>query len=328
MLRNQRSVFIVMSLWIFSFFIIMGASSAAEVFPDHEIMIIVPHGVGGGADRQARSVQRFLYDILKVSVGVENREGAGSKIGTSYFLKQPADGYTIISFHQPSLTTMINNNPGLCTIDDFAFINVNWIDPIVLLAHKDLGWKTMDDMIQAVRKEPDKYKFAHSGVGTTGAYVGQWLVEKLGLKIRIAAYSGGGAALMSVKGRHTDMTASGVERALILKDDTVPLARFWEEPIPDWPDAPYVNEALAKYNVKMPNLASVSGFAVLKKVQQQYPERWKILVEAFKKLTTEHKGYQEFCDKASIGRLWYGPEKSYALVKEVDDVFSRKPSPK
>jgi putative tricarboxylic transport membrane protein len=324
MLRDRRSVLIIICLLVLPFFLITGTSFAGEGFPDREIMIIVPFGVGGGADRQARSVQRFLPDILKVSVGVENREGAGSKIGTSYFLKQPANGYTLISFHQPSLTTMINNNPGLCTIDDFAFINVNWIDPIVLLAHKDLGWKTMDDMIQAARKEPDKYKFAHSGVGTTGFYVGKWLGEKLGIKIRIAAYSGGGAALMSVKGRHTDMTASGVERALILKEDTVPLARFWEDPIPEWPDAPYVNQALAMYNVKMPNLASVSGFAVHKKVQQQYPERWKILVDAFRKLATEHKGYQEYCDKAAIGRLWHGPERSYAIVKEVDDVFAVK----
>lgn len=295
---------------------------AADTFPDHELRIIVPYGVGGGADRQARSVQRFLPDILNVSVLVENHKGAGTKIGTKLFLKQPEDGYTLISFHQPSLTIMIQKNPGLTKVDDFAFININWIDPVVLIVNKDLGWKTMDDMIQAVKKNPKKYSWSTSGMGSTSDVIAQRLCKKLGLEVRIAHYGGGGKSRLSVKGHHTDMVASGAERAINIKDAVVALAHFWDEPVPQWPDAKPINEALAKYNVKMKRFAAVSGFAVHKAVQQKYPERWNALVSAFRKLTTEHKGYQQFCDKAAIGRSWLGPEKTLALVKEVNEIFS------
>ncbi len=321
MLRNRRLFFVGIGVCVFLFFISSSTILAAGTFPDHEILIVVWAGVGGGADRQSRAVQRFLPDILNVSVIVENHKGAGGKIGASYYLKKPRDGYSILAFHQPMLTTIIKNNPGFATLNSFAYINANWIDPVILTAHKDMGWKTLDDMIQAAKKNPGKYSFSTSGPGTTGATVAKWFSEKLGIKFRVAHYSGGGRSRLSVKAHHTDMTATGAQRMINIKDDVVALARFWKDPIPIWPNAEYVNEALAKYNVKMPHLASVSGFMVHKEVQEKYPERWKILVNAFKKLTTEHKGFQEFCKKAAIGYLWLGPEKSLDLVKEIDAAF-------
>lgn len=324
MSRSNLKIFLSVSMALFLCLIILFSNTAwaADKYPDHEVRIIVPFGVGGGADRQARSVQKFLPDVLGVSVLVENHGGAGTKIGTKLFLKEPADGYTLMSFHQPSLTVLTMNNPGLTKIDDFAFININWIDPAVLIVHKDLGWKTMDDLIEACKKNPKKYSFSTSGIGTTADVIARRLMAKLGIELRLAHYKGGGKSRLSVKGHHTDMTASGAERVINIKDDVVALAHFWDKPVPLWPNAKPINEVLAKYNTTMKRIASISGFAVRKEIQTQYPERWEKLVSAFKKMTTEHKGYQAFCDKAQIGRLWNGPEETLKLVKEADEIYS------
>jgi len=324
MLRKSQKFFIFTIVFVFLFLTDLSGNfvqAAADPYPERQIRIIVAHGVGGGADRQARSVQRYLPDILKVPVLVENHSGAGTKIGTKLFLKEPADGYTLFSFHQPSITELIKKDPTVAKLDDFGFININWIDPSVWIVHKDLGWKTMDDMVDAVKKNPNKYSFSTSGAGTSGDVLARMFCAKLGLQIRIAHFDGGGKARLAVKGRHVDMTAGGAERLIDVRDDVVALAHFWDEPVPLWPEAKPINEVLAKYNVKMARDASISGFAVRKEIQKEYPDRWNTLVNAFNKLTTEHKEYQEFCDKAQIGRVWLGPEKTLELVKEVDDFY-------
>ncbi|MBW2148705.1 MAG: tripartite tricarboxylate transporter substrate binding protein [Deltaproteobacteria bacterium] len=326
MMREKR--WVLSDLMVFFLLITSSMLWAADKYPVQEIRIITGTGPGGGVDRMSRSVQRFLPDVLGVSVLVENRKGAGGKIAARYVMQQPADGYTIFAYHQPGITNMIKKNPGLLALNDFAYININWIDPTLIAANKNTGWKSLEDMIQAAKKNPGKYSFAAPGAASAGTVIPKLLFEKLGLDIRIAPYGGGGSARAAVMGHHADMTAGGATGMLAIEEVAVPLAVFSKKLVPSWPDARPVNEFLAKYNLKMPDAGSFRLFAVRKEGKEKYPERWKILVEAFKKLITEHKGFQEFCDKGKIGRDWYGPEKSLALVKKVDEAFAKIPLPK
>ena len=50
-------------------------------YPEKEIKVIVNYGAGGGVDRTARSLQKFLPSQFGKSVVVENHKGAGGKIG-------------------------------------------------------------------------------------------------------------------------------------------------------------------------------------------------------------------------------------------------------
>ncbi len=324
----KKKRWVLLGLPVIFLLITSGMLWAAEDYPVKEIRIITGSGPGGGVDRMSRSVQRFLPDVLNVSVLVENRQGAGGKIAARYVMKQPADGYTIFAYHQPGITNMIKKNPGLLILDDFVYININWIDPTLIAAHKATGWKNLEDMIQAAKKNPGKYSFSAPGAASAGTIMPKLLFEKLGLNIRIAPYGGGGTARAALLGHHSDMTAGGAAGMLAVEEVGVPLAVFSKKPISSWPDARPINEFLAKYNVKMPDAGSFRLFAVRKEFKEKHPEQWKILVEGFKKLVTEHKGFQEFCDKGKIGREWYGPEESLALVKEVDEVFAKIPLPK
>ena len=65
-------------------------------YPEKEIKVIVNYGAGGGVDRTARSLQKFLPSQFGKSVVVENHKGAGGKIGLKKFMKEPRDGYTIL----------------------------------------------------------------------------------------------------------------------------------------------------------------------------------------------------------------------------------------
>ena len=298
-----------------------GMVLSADTYPSKEIRIVVASGVGGSIDRMSRSVQRFLPDILGVSVLVENHKGAGGKIGIRYFLKQPADGHTIFVFGQPTLTIVQKKAPDLYEMDDFSYININWVDPTIVLAHKDTGWKSLDDMIQAAKKEPGKYSFSLADLTSTGAIMGQLLFRKLGLDIKNVPYDSGGSARTALRGHHVDMTAGGSKGARTIADVSVPLGVFWNQTVPSWPNAPLMNDALKKYNVKVPNAGSIRFFATHTAFKKNHPDRWKILVDAFDKLINEHEGFKAFCDKAKIGREWHGPDGSTAIAMEAHEFF-------
>lgn len=319
MVKKQNVVLLLAAVSLL--FSTTGLGLAADTYPSKEIRIIVASGLGGSVDRMARSVQRFLPDVLGVSVLVENKKGAGGKIAMREFLKQPADGHTLFVNLQPAVTILHTLEPDLFDMDDISYINVNWVDPTLIMAHKDTGWKSIGDMIEAAKKEPGKYSFSLPSLYATGSIMGQIFFKKLGLDVKIVPYSSGGTARTAMRGQHVTMTAGGAQGMLVIEDVGVPLGVFWNKPVSSWPNTPTINEAVAKYNVTFPNAASIRFFSTHTEFKNKHPEQWKILVDAFYKLVNEHEDFKAYCDKSRIGREWYGPEKSKELAMESHEIF-------
>ena len=225
----EKHRFIVLFCAVFFLFAASGLTDAADSYPDKEIRIITGTGAGGGVDRMARSVQRYLPDTIGASVLVENRKGAGGKIALNYVRKQPADGYHIFAYHQPGVTNIIKKNPGLLKLDDLDYININWTDPTILVARKDLEWNSLDDLIQAAKKDPGKYSFAAPSANSAGTVMAKMLFEKLGLNIKIVPYDGGGSARASFRGGHTNITGGGAAGMLVVEDIAAPIGVFWKK---------------------------------------------------------------------------------------------------
>src|SRR5699024_7171687 len=77
------------------------ASEASGEFPDHQIDVVIAFGPGGTNDVLARRTATHLEDALGVPVAVENREGGGGAVGTTYAANEPADGYTLVTWSPP-----------------------------------------------------------------------------------------------------------------------------------------------------------------------------------------------------------------------------------
>lgn len=298
-------------------------ATAAEKFPSKEVKLLVNYGAGGAVDRTARSMQRFLPDVLGAQVIVENHGGAGGKIGLKKFLGEPRDGYTVLTAFAPAVTSVRVKDPGLFKIEDLIIINVQWVDPAILYVHKDTGWKTLDDMIKAVKAAPDKYAMAVPGRGSIGEVLTVELFKALGLKVKMVPYKSGGAARAALLGGHAQILASGAEGAVAARDKVNVLGAFWKDgKIAGWPELPTINAQLKKYGVTAPEGGAYRFHAVHREVKEKYPERFAKLVEAFKK-ATEGKPFREFAAKTKVGDDWLGPEKSTALIREVDARFAK-----
>ena len=60
------------------------------------VKLVVPFPAGGSSDGTGRLIADKLGQVLKQSVVVDNRGGAGGLIGTDAVAKSAADGYTLV----------------------------------------------------------------------------------------------------------------------------------------------------------------------------------------------------------------------------------------
>src|SRR5260370_33996993 len=99
-LRAQR-VRMSVKLALAALVALAGSALAAEPYPDHPITLIVPYAAGGSSDVLARLIGERLSKSLGQQIVIDNRAGAGSRLGIEVAAKSAADGYTLLLADMP-----------------------------------------------------------------------------------------------------------------------------------------------------------------------------------------------------------------------------------
>ena len=181
--------------------------AAAAAYPERPIRIIVPFAPGGNIDLNARTVAPGLSAELGQSVVVENRGGAGSRIGTEYVAKSPPDGYTFLVGASGSLTInpVFSANVGYDPIRDFAPTSTISFVPIVLVVHPALPARTAKEFIALARARPGQILMASAGAGSNTHLTGELFQVVTGVKFTHIPYKGGGPALIDLIAGQTQL---------------------------------------------------------------------------------------------------------------------------
>ena len=144
------------------------ALAQAAAWPSKPVKLVVPYGAGSSPDVIARIVGEKLALRLGQPVIVENRVGAGGNNGTGAVAKAPGDGYTfVISTNGPLVynTVLYRKLP----YDPFTELR-----PVVLAGGQanicavraDSGITTLQELVAAMKKNPGKFNFSSTGVGS------------------------------------------------------------------------------------------------------------------------------------------------------------------
>ena len=154
----------MMLIWI----VCVATGLSAQTYPNKPVKIVVPFGAGSATDTVARQVGQILSEALGQQFVVDNKAGANGSIGAEFVAKSAPDGYTLIMSTNtphaanPSLMKKINYDP----VKDFTPIARVANIPFVLVVNNDIPAKSLNELIELVRKNPGKYSYASGSSGS------------------------------------------------------------------------------------------------------------------------------------------------------------------
>ena len=183
------------------------ALPVAAAYPERPIRIIVAFAPGGNIDLNARTVAPGLAAELGQSVVVENRAGAGSRIGTEYAAKSAPDGYTLLLAASGSITInpVFGTNVGYDPVRDFAPTSTISLVPIALVVHPSLPVRTAKEFISLAKARPGELLMASAGAGSNTHLTGELFQVVTGVKFTHVPYKGGGPALIDLIAGQTQL---------------------------------------------------------------------------------------------------------------------------
>ena len=159
--------------------------------------LVVPYPPGALTDLLARAIGERLGAALKQPVIVENKPGAGTLVGAEFVAKQPADGYTLLMATSTTLgiSPALYQPPPINPVKDFAPVSPVGTVDFFLIANPAFPAKNMQEMIDAIRRNPGKYNYGSVGSGSPHHLFMEALKSEYGLSIQHIPYKGTPAAL-------------------------------------------------------------------------------------------------------------------------------------
>jgi tripartite-type tricarboxylate transporter receptor subunit TctC len=175
--------------------------------------MIVPFPPGGVADITGRPTAAALEKILKQPVTINNRPGAGGKVGNAAVANARPDGYTMMMALSsvsvlPEADKLFEQKPAY-TLDQLAPIALISADPVVLVVHPSLPVKNLNELVALAKAKQGQLSFSTSGVYGALHLPVEMFLHAFKLKMRAVHSTGGGPAITLVLGGHVEMTVGG-----------------------------------------------------------------------------------------------------------------------
>ena len=190
----------------------------AQSYPTRTVAVIVPFPPGGSVD----GVARIIVDRLNQAVGahfiVENRAGGASgNVGANVVAKADPDGYTLLLTASVQVVNpFLYKNVPFDVVKDFTPITLIAAGPLIVSTTPSVLAKNLKEFFDLVRKDPQKYTFATTSVGSASHLVIELLKREAGVDTLVIAYKGTGPALTDLMSGQIQLVADPMLSSLPL----------------------------------------------------------------------------------------------------------------
>ncbi|MCW0235327.1 MAG: tripartite tricarboxylate transporter substrate binding protein [Ferrovibrio sp.] len=290
------------------------AAGAQAAYPDRPITMIVPWGAGGGTDATARIIASLMEKELGQPVNVVNRTGGSGVVGHSAIAQAAPDGYTIGMI---TVEIAMMHWQGLTELTPASYTPIGLVnaDPAGIHVPADSPYKSVNDLLAAIKANPGKFKASGTGQG------GIWHLAIAGLlrDQKIDPASVGWVPSNGAAPGLQDMIAGGVQivpcslpeaRALIEAGKVKSLAIMDPKPSALFPNVPTLKSAVGSDWT----MAAWRGIAAPKGVSKEVSDK---LLAVLKKVY-DSKDYQGFMAQRGFGIIWAGPEDYAKFMAKSD----------
>jgi tripartite-type tricarboxylate transporter receptor subunit TctC len=181
--------------------LLSSAPAIAQQFPvaGQPVAIVNPYPPGGLGDILCRLMATRMQESLGVPVIVENRPGANGGIGTAYVARAKPDGHTVGLVPMSTMTI----NPWLYKDlqyqpKDLTPVMNAMSLPNVLLVTPSVPANNLKELIELMRREPNKLNYASMGNGSSAHMLGELFKAFAQAQITHVPYKGSGPALQDL----------------------------------------------------------------------------------------------------------------------------------
>ena len=192
-----------------------GQVSAAESYPSKPVKILVGFSAGGAVDNVARQIGAPLAQQLRQSFVIENQAGATGTIAADAAARAAGDGYTLLLATQSTmivapLTMRLRFSPS----EDLKPIALIGSVPLALVAHPDVGVKTVADVIALAKSSGGQLPYASSGTGGPQHLAAELFSSMADVKMVHVPYRGEANAIADLLGNHVPLMFSNLPTLL------------------------------------------------------------------------------------------------------------------
>lgn len=193
-----------------------GASGAwAQAFPSKPVELVVHTSAGGGGDLFARAVAEIITKekLLPQPLVISNKGGGGGAIAFNYVAGKRGDPYTLLAVPSTVMLTAPIRSGLDIGLDKFTPLASMGLDLNALTVRADAPWKTLPEMVEAAKKEPNSIVIAFGSIGGTAHYLAYRLEKVTGARFRTVSMKGS-QAVLSVLGGHVHATTENLSEVM------------------------------------------------------------------------------------------------------------------
>jgi tripartite-type tricarboxylate transporter receptor subunit TctC len=221
----------------------LAGTTSAAAYPDRPITLIVPYAAGGSSDVLGRLLGERLSKALGQPVVIDNRAGAGSRIGTEVAAKAAPDGYTLLLADMPhTIVPAIQKGVGYDPVRGFAPIGVIGTAPMFFFVNPTVQAETVRDFVALAKASPGKITIASGGVGAATHLTAELFQAKAGIKLVHVPFRGAGPAMNDLVAGHVQSGFTTMATASAVLDRVRTVAVASEARPADRPNVPTFKE--------------------------------------------------------------------------------------
>jgi putative tricarboxylic transport membrane protein len=191
------------------------ATAGASPFPRKALDIMAPAATGGGFDTTARLFQRALTEekLVTQNVTVSNVPGSGGVVGMSQLLKNSkGESHALIVVGRVTIGNQVIGKSDT-KVSQLTPIARLMAESEVIVTPKDSPYKSIKDVIDALKKDINGIKFAGGSAGGADHELAGLLVKAAGGDVKAwksyVPFAGGGEASAAIIGGQVQIGISG-----------------------------------------------------------------------------------------------------------------------
>ncbi len=224
----------------------LGIGSANADYPTQSITLVVPFGAGGTNDIIGRILAEPLGERLGQSIVIDNRPGAGGRVGTLHASQQAPDGYTLTmsSSGTNAIGKLVHPDIDYEPLEDFTYIGLIAETPYVLAVRDDSEFESLDQLIETAEERPGELNFGTAGVGSATHLAAELFLDLAEVDMVHIPYDGSGPASAALLGGEVDFIFSSFPGVIshVQSGEARLLGVGTLERVPQVPDVPTMDE--------------------------------------------------------------------------------------